>query len=256
MVNGRHSCVATMADYRRFFGIKQKDNVILQGEEAYHFAKVLRARTGDRLIACCGSATDYLCEVLSVSPTRVICKILEETPNETENAYTMTLFQSVLKGDKTEFVLQKSVECGVNEFVPFVNDCSNSVLDEKKRPRLERIVSEACKQCGRAVVPMVQKQQTFAQVLSDLSRFTLVLFCNERENEKTMIDVIYSFKQKPENIAVIIGSEGGFSEREVQELQKLPNVRSVSLGKRILRAETASIAALCIANAALSEVLK
>lgn len=232
--------------YPRFFTENISDETaVLEGEDAKHAATVLRMRAGDLAVLCDGRRTDYLAEVTETSSSYCTFKILESTPNEAEPSIHLRLFQAMPKSDKMEFIVQKSVECGAAEIIPFFSERCVSRPDkkqmEKKLVRYRKIALEAAKQCGRGVVPIVGEAVEFSALNSLISTDnTGILFyeCSTVPLREAVMD----FR---ENVDIIIGSEGGFEPREAEELQKLGFV-SASLGKRILRCETAPIAAISI----------
>ena len=158
----------------------------------------------------------------------------------------MTFFQGVPKQGKMDLIVQKNVELGVKNIVPVFMD--RTVVNDKSKfsKKLERyntIGAEAAKQCQRGTLPIVEDAIEFDQLMDRLKDFDLVLFPYENEDNRNMKNALRELKNKPESVAVIIGPEGGFSDSEADRL-KSEDVECVSLGKTILRTETAGIAAL------------
>lgn len=232
--------------YPRFFTENISENTaVLEGDDAKHAAAVLRMRAGDIAVLCDGRKTDYLAEAEETSPDRCIFKILEKSPNRAEPSIHLRLFQAMPKSDKMEFIVQKAVECGAAEIIPFFSERCVSRPDakqmEKKLVRYRKIALEAAKQCGRGMIPTVGEAVEFSALKTMISsENTGILFY-----ECSTVPLREAVTEFRENVDIVIGSEGGFEPREAEELQAL-GLASVSLGKRILRCETAPIAAISI----------
>lgn len=232
--------------YPRFFTENiSEDTAIVGGEDAHHISTVLRMRKGDIAVLCDGHGTDYLSELSEAAGESVVFRVLEKTPNLAEPDIYLRLFQAMPKGDKMEFIVQKAVECGASEIIPFFSKRCVSRPDEKqmkkKLPRYQKIALEAAKQCGRGIIPKVGEAVGFSALKTLISaENTGILFyeCCETPLREAMT----GFKK---NIDIVIGSEGGFEPYEAEELQKC-GFRTASLGKRILRCETAPIAAISV----------
>lgn len=232
--------------YPRFFTENISDETaVLEGEDAKHAGAVLRMRAGDLAVLCDGRKTDYLAEVTEASPSCCTFRVLEKSPNQAEPSIHLRLFQAMPKSDKMEFIVQKAVECGAAEIIPFFSGRCVSRPDkkqmEKKLVRYRKIALEAAKQCGRGIVPTVGAAVEFSELKTLISpENTGILFY-----ECSTVPLREAVTDFRENVDIVIGSEGGFEPREAEELQNL-GFASVSLGKRILRCETAPIAAISI----------
>ena len=230
---------------RRFFSDSvTNDNglVTLTGDEARHVAVVLRMRPGDELLLIDGKGTEYLSRIESVSDNEAVLNVVESRSSSAEPSVNVTLFQCLPKQGKMELIIQKCVELGIHEIVPTVSRRCVVKIDGKdgKLVRWNKVAQEASKQCGRAFIPEVKPPVKFSSV--DLTHFDAVLLAYENEDVTTLKAALNRSKDaRP--IAVFIGPEGGFESSEAEELIKKGAV-SVSLGKRILRTETAGIAAL------------
>lgn len=214
------------------------ENATVSGGDFRHMRDVLRLRPGDKAILLDGSGRQAEAELIGIERECAEFKILNTRLSETEPHVKITLFQSVIKGDKTALVVQKAVELGVSEIIPFISRYTVKTGDVTER--LNKVAAEAVKQCGRAIRVNVQKVRVFQEMLRLLEGYDAVLFCNERENDMTMKQAIRG--KRFESVALIVGCEGGFSEEE-EAILKAKSV-SVTLGKRILRAETAAISAI------------
>lgn len=228
-------------EIRRFYIDKSDidgDVIYLVGESYIHATRVLRFKVSYKLIACDGSGFDYYCEVLSIDKERVTCKILDKVKNDNEHKCKLILALGIIKSERFDIAVQKAVELGVSEIYPFTSD--NTSEKGIKEDRIKRIVVEACKQCGRSVLPIVHKTQTFNEVL-ECGR-GLKIFTYEKEQDTTIKGCLEE-NNFDDAITVVVGSEGGFTYEEA-ERAKASGYVSVTLGNRILRAETASIAVL------------
>ncbi len=232
--------------YPRFFTENISENAaVVTGDDARHILSVLRMRAGELAVLCNGHGTDILAELSSADGSRCEFRILEESPNLAEPNIHVRLFQAMPKGDKMDFIVQKAVECGASEIVPIFTKRCVSRPDEKslakKLPRWQKIAYEASKQCGRGIVPTVGEAVDFSKLKTLISpENTGILFyeCSDTPLKTAVTEF-------GTNIDIVIGSEGGFERSEADELIGL-GFASVSLGKRILRCETAPIAALSI----------
>lgn len=232
--------------YPRFFTENiSEDTAVITGEDVKHITSVLRMREGDPAVLCDGHGTDFLAELSASGGSCCEFKMLEKSPNLAEPNIHVRLFQAMPKGDKMDFIVQKAVECGVCEIIPIFTKRCVSRPDEKslakKIPRWQKIAYEAAKQCGRGIIPTVGAAVDFSKLKPLISpENTGIMFY-----ECSDVPLKDAVKEFGANIDIIIGSEGGFEHSEAEEMQKL-GFASVSLGKRILRCETAPIAALSI----------
>ena len=214
----------------------------LTGDERRHLADVLRARPGDRVILCQNDGTDYTFEITAFDRTSVTLTFVEQHINPTEPDLYLCAYIALLKGDKTELEVQKLTELGVRRIYPFV--CDRTVKASERSERLRRAAHEASKQCGRAIIPDIAEIGTFAGMLEELSDYDSVVFAYEGAYGKgPSIDEVVRGNEK--RIALIVGPEGGFSDDEVAAAARA-GWKGVTLGKRIMRAETAAIAGAAV----------
>lgn len=232
---------------RRFITDKytlQNDLLEIYEEEAKHIF-ILRHKKGDII-----EVNDYMCEITDISKDKTSLKILGQADKKGIPSTKITLYQAILKGDKMEYVIQKSIELGVSNIVPFIS--KNVVVKVenkdilKKSERWNKISKEASKQCGRGDIVDVENIMNFKEMNNSLKDFSKIIVAYENEN-KPLKEVLRALN-KEEKIAIIIGSEGGFGKEEIDEILEKENAVSVSLGKRILRAETASLNLISILN--------
>lgn len=235
-----------MSEYRRFFAplCEKTAQTVYLKEEYNHLAKVLRAKVGDEVIVCFNDGNDNFCRITSISADTVTAEILSTYPNKCESPVDITLYFGCLKGGNTDLVVQKAVELGVKAIQPFTSSFTVSSCDKKKAERLTKISHEASKQCGRAYLVDVKEDIPFSKLTEIISSHIheQIIFCDERGGAP-LVSAISTAK----NIGVIIGSEGGFSIEEENQLCKIAT--GVTLGNRILRAETATFFALSVIEA-------
>ncbi len=216
--------------------------VLIAGDDASHITRSLRMKAGDKLVVCDMARVEYECRIISTGET-VTAAVVSERETVSEPPYKAVLYQALVKGDKFDTVVQKAVECGVSKIVPVLTDRCVVRLSkkdcEKKCARWQKIADEAAKQCGRGVLVPVGSLLTFREAADDASRADLPLFCYEGEDGETVKSAASSFDGRPETVSFMIGSEGGFSAGEA-EYARERGMRSVGLGSRILRTETAS----------------
>ena len=227
-----------------------ENHITLFGEDAYHIARSLRCAVGDTLTVTDSEGFDYTCRLSHIRDDACECEIIKRERNEKEPDMDITLFMAYPKSDKLEFVIQKAVELGAICIVPFESSrCIKRPAKEKSerlRERHAKIATEAAKQCGRGRLPKVHTVCDFDSVCGKISSFDLSLFCYEDEQGLNIKEALQKFP-RPASVALIVGCEGGFSAEEAEKIKRAGGV-SVSLGKRILRCETAP----CYALSALS----
>jgi 16S rRNA (uracil1498-N3)-methyltransferase len=232
----------------RFFVSPQAirdDRVILHGSLVHQIRDVLRMHPGDNIVLLDNSGWAYRAELVTIDRDAVRGHVIERWRLETEPASRITLYQGLLKGQKFEWVLQKGTEIGIAAFVPVlaarciigtVNDVSDARVE-----RWERIIVEAAEQAGRAALPHLSNVMLFANACEQAGRAGLALVPWEGERSRGLREALQNVPKSRE-ISLFIGPEGGFADEEVAAAQD-HGVMPVSLGPRILRAETAGLAA-------------
>ena len=215
--------------------------VTLTGDSHSHLAYAMRSRVGDKVILCCDKF-DYDCEIIRITKNETVLKVGEYQAVTTEPEIDVTLYPAILKGDKMEFVVQKCTELGVNAIRPFVSANCECRVTAVRVDRLKKIAEEASKQCGRGIIPKICEVIDFSVLVSELSAYDLVVFPYENAKE---VDLKSFLRNAPSGnkIAIVVGSEGGFKSEEAEQIESV-GATSVSLGSRIMRAETASVAVL------------
>ena len=208
------------------------------GDDARHISFSLRMKKGDGISVCTPDSRLLSAILTEFGEGYVTAEVVKESVCTAEPPYRVRLYQALPKGDKLETIVQKAVECGVYQILPF--ESRNCVAKEgnhpeKKRERLNRIAAEAAKQCGRGILPQVMPTMSYRQMLADAGEAALPLFCYEGEGTEPLGALLYG---KETDIAGVVGSEGGFTPEEVSEAKKA-GFRLCGLGERILRCETA-----------------
>lgn len=231
------------------YNIGTSNEILVTGDEAKHICRVLRLAEGDKLEVCDGSGLTYPAEVLSTTKSEVKLSLGQGTPDETEPKTKVYLFSGLTKGSKMDLVIQKAVELGASYVVPVETEFA--VAKEGKAERWQRIAFEACKQCKRPTVPKVYDAMSFNEALKLMADLDLNICAYEKEDKQSIREVLKDTSVT--SLGIFIGPEGGFSEREIAMLKE-NGVNIVSLGKRILRTETASIVTLTIVMHILGEL--
>ncbi len=232
----------------RFFAEPENINgniITLYSDDAVHISRVLRGKAGDILTVCDGKGNDYTAEITSVSDKSVTLEIKETFVTKSEPSVRITLYQGLPKGDKIETIIQKCVELGVCGIVPVNTERCIVKIDKnkenKKMERWRKIAESAAKQSGRGIIPSVGQVVSFENALKEASSMDGAVIPYELEEKNGLKSFLDGFKG--ESLAVFIGPEGGFSIDEIEKALK-SGVVPVTLGKRILRTETAGMAAV------------
>lgn len=223
----------------------EEDQIKITGDDARHISRSLRMAAGELITVCDMQGTDYSCVLDEFTDSYVVAKILSQGRVESEPPFYAHLYQALPKGEKLDYIIQKAVECGISEITTFNSErciAKEKANESAKLTRRQRISLEAAKQSGRGIVPRVNPTVSFMQMINETKDFDLILFCYEKATDDSLKALLNRFRSQNSDfprIAIVIGSEGGFSEKEA-ELAKNSGMNIVGLGKRILRTETAS----------------
>jgi 16S rRNA (uracil1498-N3)-methyltransferase len=219
------------------------NQISITADKARYLASVLRCKEGDALVIFNGAGDCFRTKISKVGKKEVIADILEKFPCDTESPVKITLVQSLLKGEKMDLVIQKTTELGVREIVTVVTERSQ-LRETRKTARWQKIAEEASRQSGRTIIPVVHEPVSFQNIFTgnDLKGFIFY----EEEGVRLSYSVS-SFIPRPSSLFIVVGPEGGFTKEEVEQAGEKGLV-AASLGKRILRAETAAIAAVTLAQ--------
>ena len=228
-----------------FVDMPIQEHIVLTGEQAAHITKSLRMKVGEEVVLCDGKGSDYGCVIESIGKNEVTLKLCFQTESESEASVHVELYQGLPKVDKMSEVVRKCTELGVSAFHPVVMHRSVVKPDAKsaakKTLRLKKIAEEAAQQARRGIVPQVHEVEPFRSALEKNTCEKTILFY-ENGGEK-LGKLLRSYKEQDiRSLALIIGPEGGFEESEVAFAVSL-GAEVATLGKRILRTETAPVAA-------------
>ncbi|MBE6905716.1 MAG: 16S rRNA (uracil(1498)-N(3))-methyltransferase [Ruminococcaceae bacterium] len=229
----------------RFFTGEVHDGLaVITGEDARHMALALRMKTGELVTVCDSTGSDYQCRITNIHPEQVRLCVEAVESSKGEPDVEITLYQALPKGDKLETIIQKTVELGVSRIVPVLTNRCISRPDEKtakkKLERYHRISLEAAKQCGRGRIPEVESLIDFKTAVERMKRDSLaILFYENAQNslKGTLAERL------GKSVSILVGSEGGFEPSEAAHAAQ-SGLLSLSLGNRILRCETAPLAAV------------
>ena len=216
------------------------------GDDVNHIVNVLRMKKEDELQICNqDTGENYISKIIEIAQNSVECEIIKKVDYTTESNVNITLFQGIPKFEKMELIIQKNTEIGVKKIVPVMMERTVVKLDakvaSKKIERWQKIAEIAAKQSMRDIIPKIENVTKLKDIESGGYDVILVAYENEDKNMlKEELEKLKSNKNNIYNIAIVIGPEGGISEKEI-EILKEKNAKFVSLGKRILRTETAGI---------------
>ena len=231
----------------RFFAEPEElkgDSLVLTGENAQH-AKVLRLKAGEEVLVCDGQGMECLCEVTGFNPGELYLTVKQRRVSETEAAVKVSIYMAFPKADKLEHVIQKATELGAYEIVAFPSGRCISKPDEKslkkKLERWQKIAASAAEQSGRGLVPQVIALGSYQEALARAAQADKALMFYENERATTLRMALETGSYK--TVSLLTGPEGGLEEREVAQAQDA-GLQVCTLGKRILRCETAPLCAL------------
>lgn len=232
-----------------------EETVTIVGDDAKHIGRVMRSKPKDLIIVSNGYDAEVLAEIVTIEPQEVVAKIVERLALTGEPWLQVTIAQSLPKGDKMETVIQKCTEIGAVAFLPFLSERTIVQYDdrkeEKRSARWRKIAKEAAEQAHRSKIPEVYSPVSWKSMLEKIPDYDLVCLCYEKETGEQLRDIIAPFaaglnRDRTYRVLVVVGPEGGFAEEEVHAAEAA-GAKSVGLGRRILRTETAGMAALtCI----------
>ncbi|GAA4361171.1 16S rRNA (uracil(1498)-N(3))-methyltransferase [Kangiella marina] len=222
----------------------------LDKEASNHLSRVLRLNMGHQVIVFNGDGFDYLADIIEVERNQVTVHLKDQTAKNLESPLHIHLLQGVSRGDKMDLTLQKGVELGIKEFTPILTERCGVKLDEKrwqkKMQHWQRVIQSACEQCGRASIPTLNPVLTLAEALEHAGQQTFFLHPDAKQTFKD-----YQLKSELDTgqpLSLWIGPEGGFSDLEIEQVESR-GIVPIHLGPRVLRTETASLAAVSAINA-------
>lgn len=216
---------------------------VLTGEQAAH-ARVLRLKAGEQAVLCDGQGTDYQAVIRSADASAVTVDIISCAPSESEPKVSCTVYMGFAKGDKLEHVIQKATELGADRICAFPSSRCVAKYDrktlEKKLPRWQKIAASAAEQSGRGRIPVVCAADSYEAALELAAQADRALFFYENEHAHTLTAALTG---EFSSVSIVTGPEGGFSEAEAQQAEQA-GLSVCTLGRRILRCETAPLCAL------------
>ena len=223
----------------------RENEITITGQDINHIRKVLRLKVDSQITVCNkDTGTNYHCSIKAIEKEKIICTILGQSDDTTEPSTYIHIFQGLPKADKLAWVIEKATEIGVKEMTPVEMQRTVVKLDdktkEKKRQRWSTIAETASKQSGRDAILKVNNVRNFKNIVENLEEYDIVIVAYEKEQHTTLKQGLHAV-DKGARIAVVIGPEGGIAEEEIEMLQQKNNVSIVTLGKRILRTETAPL---------------
>jgi 16S rRNA (uracil1498-N3)-methyltransferase len=226
------------------------NRISITDEKAHYLASVLRCGKGDCVIIFDGKGNCFRTTVITADKREVVAEVAEKIPCNLESDLNITLVQGLLKGEKMDMVVQKTIELGVKEILPVITGRSQ-LRDTNKIARWRKIAEEASRQSGRSIVPVVHETVRFDNFLSAHDSIHGLVFYEEERVGLT--EAVSSLIPRHSSFFVLIGPEGGFTKEEIG-LAKEKGMIVASLGKRILRAETAAISAVTLVQFLLGDM--
>lgn len=223
--------------------------IFLEGPDVNHIKNVLRMRQGEDIRVSDGGGKTYLCCISGYEEGKAVLDILKELDTDAELPSKIVLYQGLPKGDKMDWIVQKAVELGVHRVVPFAAKRSIVRLDgrkeQKKQSRWQTIAKGAAEQSGRGIVPEVGHLLTWSEALQEAAGLDVVLIPYELEEGMAETVRVISNIRPGQSVGIFIGPEGGFEDEEIAAAKEM-GAHALTLGKRILRTETAGLAVLSI----------
>ncbi len=245
--------------YRFFVEPEQvgEKEITITGSDVNHIKNVLRMKPEETILISSGENLEYTCYIRELKEEEIIAHIMYVQESGYELPSRLYLFQGLPKSDKMELIIQKAVELGVHEIIPVASKRAVVKLDEKKeekkRTRWQAISESAAKQSKRMYVPEVKKVMSFSQAVEYAGQLDVVLVPYELAKGMGETREIIGQIKKGQSVGIFIGPEGGFEEAEVELAVKKANAKAITLGKRILRTETAGLTVLSILMFTLEE---
>lgn len=226
-----------------------ENTIIINNEDTTHIKKVLRLGKGDEITVCDSQGFDYTAIISETEPDRIVCTIKDKKKCDTESDLDVTLYQGIPKGTKMDYIIQKTTELGIKRIVPVImTRCvvklENQKAEEKKQQRWQKIAAEAAKQSGRGIIPTVEMPVNVDEAIAQLKENDLCFAPYECEENNNLKSILTS-KENVKTVGFIVGPEGGFDLCEIEKIRN-SGICSVTLGKRILRTETAGEAVLAM----------
>lgn len=220
----------------------------ISGEYYNYFKNVLRLKKGDQInLFNSKDSLEYITEINNISNKSLVIKVTDSIKVEKENSYNINLYQSIIKNENFDLVVQKATELGVNNIIPLITDRTNHKFDqkhfEKKIDRWQKIAINASEQCGRVFVPKIHSSRELPEANFDNALNILLCPYTENKDKNVELNIISN-----NDFNIFIGPEGGFTDEEVRFINNQNNSLTMNLGDRILKSETAHISIISIIN--------
>ena len=215
------------------------EKISLDKDQTHYLKNVMRCKINDKIIVFDNTTGEYIAEIFNIDKRSINIEILEKTKPRNIPGDVWLIF-CPLKKTRTDFLVEKSTELGLRKFLPTLSDKTQTKT--LSMDRFKKNIVEAVEQCGGTFIPEILPVSSLAKVIEELPEDRMIIFCDESLKSRNINDSLLS--EKPEKVALLVGPEGGFSDSERNLLRTKKNVLPVSLGNRILRAETAAVVAL------------
>ena len=223
--------------------------ILVSKEEAHHIIDVMRMRAGDVIVAFDGTGKEYIGKILNTSSESLKIKIEKINSIKEKNKISITLAQSLPKRSKMDFIIEKATELGVDGIIPLSTERTIIRLAKEKQlaktQHWQGIAVSASKQCGRVNVPKVRPLVLFGEILKEINKYDLAMMACLTEGAKPLNEIISVFKGK--SILIMVGPEGDFTPKEI-EAARSAGARLISLGRLVLRVDTAALYLLSVLN--------
>lgn len=237
----------------RFFVSPDKiagEKITIDTDDVNHIRRVLRLSEGDVIEVCDSSGFDYSSKIEEIGDKSVVCSILSKKKSVTESSIKVTLYQGIPKGAKMDYIIEKTTELGIFSVVPvLMSRCvvklENKKAEQKKQERWQRIAEAAAKQSGRGIIPKIDMPKPIDEAIAEMKKSSLSIAPYECEDVSRLKPVLQGASPTPADISIMIGPEGGFDPSEISKIRDA-GILTVTLGKRILRTETAGEAVLAM----------
>ncbi len=234
----------------------RNDRVTVEGGDAKHLKTILRAKPGDR-ISVVTESSEYIAEIMEVNKENIVCKLVEELISNNETKINITLCQGIPKQTKMETIIRQNVELGVKSFIPLITESTVVKINEKDREqkkldRWQKIARESSKQSKRNIIAGVEPIMTVKELVEKLrNEDAQIIVPYELEDVKLLKDVL---SDQSDNYYIVIGPEGGFDIKEIEMFREI-GAHIVTLGRRILRTETAGVVTAAVVLYACDEMV-
>jgi 16S rRNA (uracil1498-N3)-methyltransferase len=227
---------------------KVQDGMLrVEGDEAKHIRKVLRLKPGDEIVVFNGAGKEYEGPIIEEGSSSVVIRVRSIASSQSDSPLEIALAQSLLKGEKMDYLIQKATELGVKQIIPFFSSRTIPLLEESRRlkryHRWKKIALEASKQCGRGLIPQIEPLQSFFEMIQEAGQDRLRFILWEKEGMR--LKEVLKKRIEKSKIFFVVGPEGGFTQEEVDRARREGFI-PVHLGRRTLRSETSSLCFLSI----------